>query len=119
MDKLWRKLGLPLLIIIIGSILYSLVGSLNFNGENVVLELIKAFAFFAFGMALNTYKKKRSSAWVGKLIISFVMFFFIFFSLGYFKDFYGVINTLSFIGLTHRVMAIPLIYVLCGFLFFD
>lgn len=119
MDKIWRKFGLPMMIIIVGTILYRIIGEFGFAYKGVVLELIKAFTFFAFGMALNTYKKKRSSAWVGKLIISFVMFFYIFYSLGYLGGFGSLIHFLNIVGLLHPVMAIPLIYVLCGFLFFD
>ena len=119
MDKLWKKLGLPLLIIIIGTLLYRIIGEFAFAFKDVALELVTAFTFFSFGMALNTYKKKRSSAWVGKLIISFVMFFYIFYSLGYFNGLGSFVNVLNILGLLHKVMAIPMIYVLCGFLFFD
>ena len=119
MEKIWRKLGMPILIIIIGTIMYRIVANFGFAFKETVLELIKAFTFFAFGMALNTYKKKRRSAWVGKMIISFVMFFYVFYSLGYLTGFSKLVNVLNLLGLLHSVMAIPLVYTLCGFLFFD
>ncbi|MBE6113444.1 MAG: hypothetical protein E7191_00010 [Erysipelotrichaceae bacterium] len=119
MDRIWRKFGLPVCIIIIGTVMYRVVGSFGFAFKSVVMELIKAFTFFSFGMALNTYKKKRSSAWIGKLIISFVMFFYVFYSLGYITGFGNLVNVLNMLGLLHSVMAIPLVYILCGFLFFD
>lgn len=122
MDKLWKNLGLPLLIIIIGTLLYRLVSNFNmilFIPASLVLTLIKAFTCFSFGMALKTHKRKRSGEWVGKLIISFVMFFYICLSLGYLDGFGDLIRVLNMLGLTHQTMAVPLIYILCGYLFFD
>ena len=119
MDRIWRKLGMPLCIIIVCTVMYRIVGSFGFAFKSIVMELIKAFTFFSFGMALNTYKKKRSSAWIGKLIISFVMFFYVFYSLGYITGFGNLVSILNMLGLLHSVMAIPLVYTLCGFLFFD
>lgn len=122
MEKLWHNLFLPLLIIIIGTLLYRLVSNfemLLFIPASFVLVLIKAFTCFAFGMALKTYKRKRSSEWVGKLVISFVMFFYILLSLGYLNGFGEMIRVLNLIGLTNQTIAVPLIYTLCGYLFFD
>ena len=122
MDKLWKNLGLPLLIIIIGTLLYRLVSNFTtilFIPASFLLTLIKAFTCFAFGMALKSYKRKRSSEWVGKLIISFVMFFYICMSLGYLDGFGDLIRVLNILGLTNQAVAVPLVYTLCGYLFFD
>ena len=122
MERLWRNLFLPLLIIIIGTLFYRLVsgfGSILFIPSSFLLVLIKAITCFAFGMAIKTHKRKRSSEWVGKLIISFVMFFYILLSLGYLNGFGELIHILNILGLTSETLAIPLIYVLCGYLFFD
>ena len=122
MDKLWRNLVLPLLIIIIGTLFYRLISNfttLLFIPASFLLTLIKAFTCFAFGMALKTYKRKRSNNWIGKLIISFVMFFFICYGLGYLNGFADIIRILDMLGLTNQAIAVPLIYTLCGYLFFD
>lgn len=119
MEKIWKNIVLPIVIIIVGIFLYRIVNQYIGFMKAELLELIRAFTFFAFGMSLRQYKKKRSSAWVGKLLISFVMFFLICFSLGYLKNFGNVINVMNFLGLTNQYMAIPMIYTLCGALFFD
>ncbi len=122
MDKIWRNLGLPLLIIIVGTFLYRVVStipSLVIIPTSYALVIIKAFTCFAFGMALKTFKHKKSSAWVGKLIISFVMFFYICEGLGLLSGFSQLVHVLDLVGLLNQQIAVPLIYTLCGYLFFD
>lgn len=101
---------------IIGSLGYTMLNQIHM--PNWIIEVWKAATFFAMGISLNTYKKKRSSAWVGKLLISFILFYYIGMQLGYIPM-NQVTMILRIVGLTNSVIAIPLVYLLCGFLFFD
>ena len=116
MDKVIQKIGIPCIIMIAGSLGYSMLNTMHM--QSWIIELWKAITFFSMGLSLNTYKKKRSSAWVGKLIISFVMFYYIGMQLGYIPA-NQVTIILRILGLTSPVIAVPLVYLLCGFLFFD
>lgn len=116
MDKLWKKYGLPLLIVIAGTLLWQLGRTLKLSA--IAQEMIYTATLFSFGVSLRSVQKKRSSGWVGKLIICVVLTLFVLHRLAVF-NLHGIVPFLALAGLTNQTIAVPLIYVWCGYLFFD
>ena len=82
----------------------------------IILVLIRATLLFCFGLSLNIAKHKRYETWVRKVFISFIMIFFVVWEMGYImipqlKNFFTM---LGFNGLI-----VYLLYIYCGWSFFD
>jgi len=110
--KVFYKYILPLIIIIIGSWALDLVAVYLKN--DVITIIIKALLMFSFGIAIQT--KRRYKTWLKKLLIAFVVAYLIIYQLGYFHI--TLISEL-FNLLAIDSLAISLLYVYLGWLFFD
>lgn len=117
MDKLWKKLGLPLVIIIIGSLLLQFIASLSINESNFIQQTMFLFVLFFFGMSLQQNKRKKDSGWISKLLISFVLSILWMHQIR-FLNINAQLPLIHMLGLTNQTIAVPLIYVLSGYLFF-
>jgi len=112
-----KKYGLPILVIIVGSIVYSLATEyLTFNGASTVCTFIRIAIIFGFGVSLCQKRRSNQKDWIKKLVISFFVFFLICWELGYFA-FPELRSLMKFLGLT--TFGFNLIYVYCGWAFFD
>ena len=114
---MFRKYFLPLAIILILAVGLRWLDPL-LNGElgNALIIVLRAVLLFGFGLSLNISKKRRYETWLRKVIISFVFIFFLVWDLGYImipelKRFF------DYLGLTGYI--VYLIYIYCGWSFFD
>ncbi|MBR5796345.1 MAG: hypothetical protein IKY26_09395 [Erysipelotrichaceae bacterium] len=112
-----KKYGLPLLIIIVGSFLVQLISNfLNFTGANEICTVLRVMVVFSFGLSLCQKKRRNQNNWVKKLVIAFFVFFLMCWEMGYFV-FPGIKSILNFLNLTS--FGYNLLYVYCGWAFFD
>lgn len=84
-------------------------------GEAIII-ILRAVLLFCFGLSLNIAKRKRYETWVRKVLISFVFIFFLVWDLGYIMipELKTVFNYLGLYG-----YIVYLIYIYCGWSFFD
>ncbi|MCI5773370.1 MAG: hypothetical protein MR210_02305 [Erysipelotrichaceae bacterium] len=106
------KYGYPLLVMIISGIISRLMAYFGLSKEVVII--VMACCYFAFGLSL--FQRKRSNAWVQKLIVAFLFLFFVLWDCGYvvipqLKSFF------DFIGISGFV--VKMFYIYCGYIFFD
>lgn len=117
MNNFYRRYGLPFLIMIGGGLLVRLLRQFLFGSlVSAVVIVTIAIVLFSFGLSLNGHKKRRDESWFKKLIISFVFLFFIMWNLGY-VVFPSLHSFFSFLGIEGFV--IYMVYVYCGWAFFD
>lgn len=112
MSKTFFKYILPLVVIIVGSWMIDLIGSLTDN--TVLIIVVQALFMFVFGISIQP--KRRYKTWLKKLIIAFIFSYLVFYQLGYFQYFF---ITKLFTMFAIDKLALNLIYVLLGWLFFD
>lgn len=110
-----KRLGTPLLIIILSAFLTKLVETwLNGSFIHTLLTLILVASLFMFGVSLN--RKKRSNAVFRKVIAIVVVLLLLFMQLGYLD--LGIINRwFTFLGID--TFYIHMLYIFCGYLFVD
>ena len=84
-------------------------------GEAIII-ILRAVLLFCFGLSLNIAKRKRYETWVRKVLISFVFIFFLLWDLGYIMipELKTIFNYLGLYG-----YIVYLIYIYCGWSFFD
>ena len=84
-------------------------------GEAIII-ILRAVLLFCFGLSLNIAKRKRYETWVRKVLMSFVFIFFLVWDLGYIMipELKTVFNYLGLYG-----YIVYLIYIYCGWSFFD
>lgn len=84
-------------------------------GEAIII-ILRAVLLFCFGLSLNIAKRKRYETWVRKVLISFVFIFFLVWDLGYIMipELKTIFNYLGLYG-----YIVYLIYIYCGWSFFD
>ena len=74
----YRRYGLPVLIMAISGLLVRLFNTyLPGSIRSLIVTITMAVALFAFGMALHVHKKRRDESWFKKLVICFVLLFFL------------------------------------------
>ncbi len=112
MSKTFFKYILPLVVIVVGSWLIDLIGNLTDN--TVLIIVVQALFMFVFGISIQP--KRRYKTWLKKLIIAFIFSYLVFYQLGYFQYF---VVTKLFDMLAIDNLALNLIYVFLGWLFFD
>lgn len=113
----YRRYGLPFLIMIVGGLIVRLFNNyLPGAVRSVLVTIAVAVILFAFGLSLNIHKKRRDESWFKKLVISFFLIFFLLWDLGYivFPQLKSVFNFLGIQG-----FVIYMVYVYCGWAFFD
>ena len=84
-------------------------------GEMIII-ILRACLLFGFGLSLNCGKRKRYETWVRKVIISFIFIFFLVWDLGLvmIPELRAVFSSIGISG-----YIIYLIYIYCGWSFFD
>ncbi|MBR3151829.1 MAG: hypothetical protein IKF46_07615 [Erysipelotrichaceae bacterium] len=112
-----KKLLMPLAVILITALgLRWLSALLKGQIAFLVLTVLRCILLFWFGLTLNTGKRKRHETWLRKVIISFVMIFFLVWELGYIMI-PELKNAFDLIGISGAV--VYLVYIYCGWSFFD
>ena len=112
-----KKKLLPLAVILLTALsLRWLTLPLSGQAAFLALTLLRCVLLFCFGLVLNNGRRKRSETWPRKVIISLVMVFFLVWELGYIT-LPQLKNSFSLIGISETV--IGLIYIYCGWSFFD
>ena len=106
-----RRYGIPFLIMIVSGLIVRL-----FQLRSVLVTIAIAVSLFAFGLSLHIHKKRRDESWFKKLVISFFLMFFLLWDLGYivFPQLKSIFNFLGIQG-----FVIYMVYVYCGWAFFD
>lgn len=114
---MFKRYGLPMLIMIVLGIGINILQSF-LHGEigNIIIKITICALLFSFGLVLNNRKRSRNESWFKKIVISFFLIFFLVWDLGYImipqlKSFF---NLLGINGLI-----IYLVYICCGWSFFD
>ncbi len=114
---MYRKYFLPLGIMLLLSIGVRWLDPLlnGTLGESIII-ILRACLLFAFGLSLNIGKRRKYETWVRKELISFVMLFFLVWDLGYIMipELKTIFNYLGLYG-----YIVYLIYIYCGWSFFD
>lgn len=116
MKKASQSYVWPLLIIIGGGFIYKILTTiLTGTYGNIALYLFQVAVMFSLGVSLN-YRSKKTQTWVKKLVIAFFMFFFIIWNLNYtmIPQLKQITDYLGIYG-----FVVHLIYVYCGWSFFD
>jgi predicted permease len=116
MDKKYTRWILPLLILLaLGLALRIIEGIMPQNFQSPLSVVATAALLFMFGMFL-TQRKKRSSDWFKKLLVSFIMLIIVGKRLGWieFDVFWTYVNDL---GINQTIQNAVIIY--CGWIFFD
>ena len=103
-----KRLGFPLLIIVLSAFLSRLL-------ETLMVILIVS-ALFLFGVSLNKSRKKRSNAVFKKVVAILVVILMLFMQLGYFT-LPIMQNVFTLIGIDAFYM--NMLYIFCGYLFVD
>lgn len=114
---MYKKYFLPIGIILLMSIgLRWLDPILNGVVGDGLIIVLRAVLLFSFGLSLNLHKRKRYESWVRKVVISFVMIFFLVWELG-FVMIPELKTIFDYLGLYGYI--VYLIYIYCGWSFFD
>ena len=112
-----KKYGLPIAVALVGALIVRLVeGFFTFNGAGTLVVLLKDSVLFAFGVSLCQKKRRKNESWFKKLILAFVVFFFVCWELGY-VVFPALKTVFNFLGV--RGFVVSLVYIYCGWAFFD
>ncbi len=114
---MYKKYLLPIAILLCLSLgIRWLSPLLNGAVGDAIIIILRAFLLFAFGLSLNATKRRRYETWVRKVIVSFVMIFFLVWELGYIMipELKAVFANLGVTG-----YIVYLIYIYCGWSFFD
>lgn len=110
-----RRLGFPLLIIIVSAILTKLVERWLYGGfVHTLLVIIMVVSLFMFGVALNP--KRRSNAVFRKVVAIVIALLLFFMQLG-FLNLAFVNNWFAYLGMDS--FYINMLYIFCGYLFID
>ena len=117
MSTFMKNYGFPFLVMVISGFIVKVLGVfLSGSFKDTAIIIAVAISLFAFGISLNTKKRKRNETWIKKIFISFILIFFIFWDLGYFVI-PQLRNAFEFIGISGFV--INMLYIYLGFVFFD
>ena len=112
-----RRYGIPFLIMIVSGLIVRLFNLyLPVSIRSTLVTIAIAVSLFAFGLSLHIHKKRRDESWFKKLVISFFLMFFLLWDLGYivFPQLKSIFNCLGIQG-----FVIYMVYVYCGWAFFD
>lgn len=114
---MYKKYFMPILVLLILSLGLRwlevlLTGQIGF----IIITILRASLLFWFGLTLNVSHRRRNEKWFRKVLISFVFIFFLVWDLGYImipelKAFFNSIGLYGYI--------VYLIYIYCGWAFFD
>ena len=114
-ENMFTRYGYPFAVMVISGLLVRLLNSiLTGSLAYPLITIVKACYFFALGLSM--FQRKRSNAWVKKLIIAFLFLFFVFWDCGYIV-LPQLKQAFDFIGISGFV--IYMFYVFCGYTFFD
>ncbi len=112
-----KKYLMPILTVIIGGLVIHLFATyLNFPGVETFLVLLRAAVYFFFGVTMSWIKHGRQYTWLRKVIITIIVFFIIAWQLDY-VVFPQLASVFTFLGLTD--FGFSLVYIYCGWAFFD
>lgn len=112
-----KKYFLPLGVLLLLSLgIRWLDPLLNGGFGNFVITVLRAGLLFSFGLCMNVGKRRKNETWVRKVLISFIFIFFLVWELGYVMI-PELKNIFDFLGLYGYI--VYLVYIYCGWSFFD
>ena len=117
MHCMYRKYLLPIALILCLSLgIRWLAPFLTGSVGTAIIVILRACILFGFGLSLNYAKRKRYETWVRKVVISFVFIFFLVWDLGFIMlpELWTIFDSLGVSG-----YIVYLIYIYCGWSFFD
>lgn len=114
---MYRKYFLPLGVLLLLSVGIRWIDPL-LNGPfgDGIVTVMRACLLFSFGLSLNVGKRKKHETWLRKVLISFILIFFLVWELG-FVMIPELKNIFNFLGIYGYI--VHLVYVYCGWSFFD
>jgi hypothetical protein len=112
-----RRYGLPILIILLTGISLNTLGII-LSGDigSKIIIILRCVLMFVFGLNMYVGRKKRNQSWIKKLVISFFLIFFLVWDLG-FVMIPELKTIFNFLGIKSYV--IYLVYIYCGYAFYD
>ena len=114
---MYRKYLLPIALLLCLSLgIRWLAPFLTGSVGSAIITILRACILFGFGLSLNFAKHKRYETWVRKVIVSFVFIFFLVWDMGFIMlpELWTVFDSLGISG-----YIVYLIYIYCGWSFFD
>jgi uncharacterized membrane protein YGL010W len=110
-----KKYTAPIAIIMTLALLVRFLETVFYGHMSFVVTIIRAMLLFYFGIVLSK-SRRRSQTWVKKVVVIFIFALLIVVEMGVFEmpDVYRLMETLGIYG-----NIIYLIYIYCGYLFFD
>ena len=116
-EDMYRKYFLPLGVLLLLSVGVRWIDPLlNGSFGDAIVTILRAGLLFSFGLCLNYGKRRKNETWVRKVIISFMFIFFLVWELGYVMI-PELKNIFDFLGIYGYI--VYLVYVYCGWSFFD
>ncbi len=116
MSKSTKSFFTTLVLVFLGGWIVQIFESLPyFEFQRELVIIIISLLFFVLGLCLNQ-TKKRNHTWIKKVLISFILLFFIITQIGYyiFPEIHSILNFFAIDGFVYYM-----IYVLCGYEFFS
>ncbi len=117
MKDFYHRYALPFIIMVVSSLLVRLIRTYirgAFSTELVAIVI--ALCLFCFGLSLNIKKRSRYESWLKKVLLSFILLFFVCWDLGY-VVFPAIKSVFDFFGINGFV--VYMVYIYCGWAFFD
>ena len=83
MAKFWYRYGFPLVVLIVTGLLVRLQQIfLSGQLESTLCSMTLVLGAFAFGISLNRNRRRRNESWLKKIVISFLLVYFLLMELG-------------------------------------
>ena len=117
MAKFWYRYGFPLVMLIVTGLLIRFEQIfLSGQMESTLCSITFVLGAFAFGISLNRNRRRRNESWLKKIVISFLLVYFLLMDLGI-----GLIPAISdfftMIGISGSMLRLFIVYL--GYSFFD
>jgi hypothetical protein len=117
MAKFWYRYGLPFVILIVTGLLVRLEQIfLSGTVETTICSVTMILGAFAFGISLNRQRRRRNESWLKKIVISFLLVYFLLMDLGIVL-LPSIMEFFQMIGISGSLLNLLIVYL--GYCFFD
>ena len=117
MAKFWYRYGLPFVILIVSGFLVRLEQIfLSGTFETTICSATLILGAFAFGISLNRQRRRRNESWLKKIVISFLLVYFLLMDLGVVLV-PSIAEFFQMIGISGSLVNLLVVYL--GYCFFD
>ena len=117
MAKFWYRYGFPVGILVVSGLLVRLEQIfLSGSLENTICSVTLIAGAFAFGISLNRQRRRRNESWLKKILISFLLVYFLLLELGV-VVLPSIAEVFEMIGISGTLKMLMVVYL--GYSFFD